>query len=50
MWMLILWIGSVGFSAFVIAFIVALMHPKNALSAKDSAEIRKLVTEGMKRK
>lgn len=41
MW--ISWLGAVGFSIFVTAFVAALINPKNALSPEDAAAIRKLI-------
>ena len=47
---LISWLGALAFCAFVVAFVIVLIHPRSAISPEDSAEIRKLVTDGRNEK
>lgn len=37
------WLGAVGFTIFVAAFMIALLHPRSTLSPEDAAAIQKLI-------
>ena len=41
--MLISWLGALAFCACVVAFMIALMLPKNTVPPEDATKIRKLV-------